>query len=601
MAPRAILLFIVYSALHFVQAAPVEFNRDIRPILSDRCYYCHGPDAKKQEADLRLDTRAGALADGAIVPGKPNDSELFYRITTHDEDDAMPPEKAKKPKLTKEEIDLFRRWIEEGAEYQGHWAFEPLAAPKLPADAHPVDYFIDRRLEAEGIKASPRADRHILIRRVYLDLTGLLPSPEQVAAFVADLRPDAYEHLVDELLQSPHYGERWGRHWLDGARYADSDGYSIDGGRQMWPYRDWVIRSLNEDMPFDQFTIEQLAGDLLPSPTKAQLVATGFHRNTLINSEGGSDPEQFRVEAAVDRTNTTGAVWLGLTVACAQCHTHKFDPIQHREYYEMFAFFNNGTDRNNRGATVEVAEGELFHKSPPTPEPSPPSPAPSGKPAWSAAQYTEAKTSSGRSLKKGPDNSLLADKSIGANDAYRVVSKTSLDQIAAIRLRPLTDKSLPNNGPGTAGNGNFVLTNIKVLINGVEQKFSHAFADHEQPGYPVIHAIDQDKASGWAINVGGNSKGRMNANHEAVFILSKPAAAKNKTIEIRMSHDRNEHYLIGKFAIDFSSIAPSAPAKSTAPERTIGLTEEPDQSVGRRVPVLPRTRCPARPRPEGRP
>ena len=304
----------------------------------------------------------------------------------------MPPAKAKKPKLSPAEIELFRRWIEEGAEYQGHWAFEPLANPEIPEGAHPIDHLIDRRLVKEGIDASPKADRSILIRRVYLDLIGLLPSPEQVAAFVADERPDAYERLVDELLASRHYGERWGRHWLDGARYADSDGYAVDGARQMWPYRDWVIRALNDDMPFDQFTIEQLAGDLLPEPSKSQLVATGFHRNTLINSEGGSDPEQFRVEAAIDRTNTTGAVWLGLTVACAQCHTHKFDPLQHREYYEMFAFFNNGEDRNNRGATIDVREGELFASQ--APADAPPADAEGGtdQPSWVSAEYTRLKT-----------------------------------------------------------------------------------------------------------------------------------------------------------------------------------------------------------------
>jgi len=338
----------------------VEFNRDIRPILSDRCYYCHGPDEKTQEADLRLDTREGALQDGAIVPGKPDESELFYRISTDDLADIMPQPKAKKQKLTKDEIALFRRWIEEGAHYQEHWAFEPVKKMDVPSDKQPVDYFIDARLTQEKIKPSPLADRATLIRRAYLDIIGLLPSPEQVDSFIADPSPDAYEKRVDELLASRHYGERWGRHWLDGARYADSDGYAVDAARQMWPYRDWVIRALNDDMPFDQFTIEQIAGDLLPSPTKAQLVATGFHRNTLINTEGGSDPEQFRVEATIDRTNTTGAVWLGLTVGCAQCHTHKFDPLQHREYYEMFAFFNNAEDRNNKGPTVKVAEGEIF-------------------------------------------------------------------------------------------------------------------------------------------------------------------------------------------------------------------------------------------------
>jgi hypothetical protein len=398
------LVLLLAPAAPLCAAPPVEFNRDIRPILSDRCFYCHGPDEKKQKADLRLDIREAALAAEVIVPGKPDESELIYRITTHDEDDAMPPAKAKKPRLSPDEVALFRRWIEEGAEYQGHWAFQPLAATTVSKGRHPVDHFIDQRLAQEGIKASPKADRPILIRRAYLDLVGLLPTPQQVRTFVDDPRPDAYQQLVDELLASPHYGERWGRHWLDGARYADSDGYAPDGGRQMWPYRDWVINALNNDMPFDQFTIEQLAGDLLPSPTKSQLVATGFHRNTLINSEGGSDPEQFRVEAAIDRTNTTGAVWLGLTAGCAQCHTHKFDPLPHREYYEMFAFFNNGEDRNNRGASLDVTEGELFDNKPPTSNP------PATPPAES--QAPEQKLATGkvmimRDLKEPRDTFIL--------------------------------------------------------------------------------------------------------------------------------------------------------------------------------------------------
>jgi hypothetical protein len=340
----------------------VRFNQHIRPILSNQCFACHGPDDKHRDADLRLDTREGALADlggySAVVPGKPDASELVKRIISDDKDEIMPPPKAKKPKLPARDIALLKRWIEQGAEYEGHWAFVPVANVKPHAGfANPIDGFVRARLKEEGINPSPKADAATLCRRIYLDLVGLLPTPEEVDAFVKN--PDVAK-LADKLLASPHYGERWGRHWLDQARYADSDGYAIDGFRAVWPYRDWVIRVLNDDMPFDRFTIEQLAGDLLPNPTKSQLVATGFHRNTLINQEGGSDPEQFRIEAVMDRVSTTGSVWLGLTVGCAQCHTHKFDPITHREYYQMFAFFNHGLDRNSKGATVPVALGEMF-------------------------------------------------------------------------------------------------------------------------------------------------------------------------------------------------------------------------------------------------
>src|SRR5262245_3659478 len=370
-------------ALTGAAAQEAQFNRDIRPLLSDRCFSCHGPDEKNRKAGLRLDTFEGATKDRggyrAITPGKPGESELLRRVTSHDAGEMMPPPAAKKPAITTQEAELLRRWIQQGAKYQGHWAFQPLAeaaAPKVKNTKwvrNGIDRFILARLEREGIAPSPQADARTLIRRLSLDLTGLLPQPAAVEAFVKEFNQKddltglrtqeaAYSRLVERLLASPHHGERWGRHWLDQARYADSNGYTIDGDRVMWPYRDWVIQALNQDKPFDQFTIEQLAGDLLPNPTKAQLVATGFHRNTVINEEGGVDPEQARVEQVMDRVQTTGAVWLGLTVGCAQCHTHKFDPISHKEYYQMFAFFNSTMDVNNQGPTVPVTRGEMFGK-----------------------------------------------------------------------------------------------------------------------------------------------------------------------------------------------------------------------------------------------
>ncbi|MBI5802745.1 MAG: PSD1 domain-containing protein [Verrucomicrobia bacterium] len=328
----------------------VEFSRDVRPILSENCFACHGFDKAARKAELRLDTRAGATAttDGitAVVPGKPNASELIARILTSDVDDVMPPKKSGKH-LTATQKETLRRWIEQGATYQRHWSFE---SPKrvmpspVPGTAHPVDRFIQARLAAEKLAPSRLADSATLIRRVSLDLIGLPPTTAEVDAFVAATKKDAdgaYRQLVDRLLASPHYGERWGRWWLDQARYADSNGYSIDAPRQIWKFRDWVIAALNADMPFDQFTIEQLAGDLLPNATESQKIATGFHRNTQINQEGGIDKEQFRVDSVFDRVATTGTVWLGLTVGCAQCHDHKFDPIEQKEYYRLFAFLNN--------------------------------------------------------------------------------------------------------------------------------------------------------------------------------------------------------------------------------------------------------------------
>ena len=557
----SLILTIALISVTFSQE--VVFNRDIRPILSNKCFFCHGPDEKTREADLRLDTREGAIEDrdgfSAIVPGKPDDSELIYRIAEATGDEAMPPPHAKKESLTKEEVALFRRWIEQGAPYQGHWSFEPLAKTNPPVSwkGNPIDYFIEASLARLDIKPSPTADRATLIRRLSLDLTGLLPTPEETNDFINDKRPDAWARLTDRLLASPHYGERWGRHWLDQARYADSHGYSVDGGRDMWPYRDWVIKALNDDHPFDQFTIEQLAGDLLPARSKSQLIASAFHRNTLINQEGGSDREQFRVESVIDRVNTTGAVWLGLTVGCAQCHTHKFDPITHREYYELFAFFNNTEDANGTGPTVEVKQFEILNNGAKPIMPEELGSAQTAK--WLPVRYAHHRTSSNLSLKRLPDNSLLVDKSARRKEAYDLKISTDLKTVAALRLRTLPDNSLPKKGPGTASNGNFVLTNLTVTIDGKPIRLKAAFADHEQPDYPASHIIDRDEKTGWAINIGRGQKAKMNAEHEVTFLFEKPIATNGKPLTVRMEHNLHDNYLVGRFALDLSATAPSIP------------------------------------------
>ncbi len=363
---RWLIVLIFLPRIITAQEEPVSFNREIRGLLSNHCFTCHGPDEKSRKADLRLDLRETAIAD-VIVPGKPAESPLVTRLRTHDLEDLMPPPETKKP-LTEPQIALLERWIAEGAPYEPHWAFLPIQREPPPQvkdsewTRHQLDPFILRQLESERLSPSEEASRSTLARRLHLDLTGILPSPDAVDDFERDDHPNAEERYLDRLLAGPHYGERWGRHWLDQARYADSDGYAPDGARIMWPYRDWVIGALNADKPFDSFTIEQLAGDLLPKPTQAQLVATGFHRNTLINTEGGSDPEQFRNESAVDRTNTTGQVWLGLSVGCAQCHTHKYDPITHAEYFQMFAFFNSSEDRNSRNPQLRLAPKTALNK-----------------------------------------------------------------------------------------------------------------------------------------------------------------------------------------------------------------------------------------------
>ena len=333
---------------------PLEYNRDVRPILADKCFACHGPDASARKGKLRLDVREAALAPrkgpAAILPGRPDESELVLRIESPHADEQMPPPEAP-VRLTSAEAATLRRWIAEGAAYQPHWAFLAPRAEDPPAvrttgwGRNEVDRFVLAWLEREGLAPAAEADRATLLRRVAFDLTGLPPAPAELDAFLADRRPDAYERAVDRLLASPHYGERMAVDWLDAARYADSNGFFRDNARQIWPWRDWVIGAFNRNLPFDQFTIEQLAGDLLPEPTQEQRIATGFNRNHMVSGETGIIDEEYRVEYVADRLETTSAVWLGLTVGCARCHDHKYDPVSQRDYYQLFAFFNSGVEK----------------------------------------------------------------------------------------------------------------------------------------------------------------------------------------------------------------------------------------------------------------
>jgi hypothetical protein len=327
----------------------VSFTYDVRPILSSNCFACHGRDEEARQADLRLDERDAAVEYGAVVPGDAAASILIERITSEDPTLVMPPPDSGH-RLTGEQIELLRQWIDQGAEYAKHWSFSPPIRPELPAVSATkwphgdIDFFILRRLEDARLAPAPAADPLTLVRRVYLDLIGLPPSPEIADRFAAGPSEEAYERIVDELLASPQFGEHWARVWLDLARYADTKGYEKDFPRDMWPYRDWLICALNDDMPFDAFTIQQLAGDLLPDASREQQIATAFHRNTMSNDEGGTDDEEFRVTAVKDRVDTTMQVWMGLTVGCAKCHSHKFDPISHEEYYQLFAVFNQTAD-----------------------------------------------------------------------------------------------------------------------------------------------------------------------------------------------------------------------------------------------------------------
>ncbi len=361
----------VLAGFAFVSSASaqqsVDFNHEIRPILSNKCFACHGPDEGNRQAGLRLDDAkiaTTALESGviAVVPGDLEASELIRRVTHADEAERMPPAEFGKP-LSPEEIAALRRWIEHGARFATHWSYvkpartAPPAAPEAwqhwPRNG--IDLFALRAMMAHDLHPSPEADRYALARRVFLDLTGLPPTIEEVDAFVKSEDPQAYERLVDDLLHRPSYGEHWARMWLDLARYADSAGYADDPPRTIWAYRDWVIQAIHENKPFDQFTIEQIAGDLLPNPSAAQRIATAFHRNTLTNNEGGTQDEEFRNVAIVDRVNTTMAVWMGTTMACAQCHSHKYDPISQHEYFQLFAILNNTQDADRRDEAPVLA------------------------------------------------------------------------------------------------------------------------------------------------------------------------------------------------------------------------------------------------------
>ncbi len=363
------LLVLAFSSAAVSAETPLSFNHDIRPILSENCFYCHGQDPNKRKGNMRLDVRESALQAGesgevVVVPGKADESALIQRILSDDRDEQMPPPKSHRT-LSSEQKAKLKRWIAEGAKYEQHWSFVPPERSPLPQVdpagwvRNGIDSFVQARLEQEKLKPSPEADRATLIRRATLDLIGLPPTPEEVDAFIADPAPDAYERVVDRLLASPHYGERMALPWMDAARYADSNGFQQDGDTFQWMWRDWVVRALNADLPFDQFSIEQLAGDLLPNPTTDQLVATAFNRNNLLNGEGGAIPEEQRFNVLFDRVDTTATTWLGLTVACAQCHDHKYDPITQRDYYSLLHLFNQVSETGVAGggpSRMRIAE-----------------------------------------------------------------------------------------------------------------------------------------------------------------------------------------------------------------------------------------------------
>ena len=580
-------------------AEPAVFAKDIKPLLEQHCIKCHG--AKKRESGLRLDLKADALGGGdsgaAIVPGDAKGSLLIKYITGEDPERIMPPEG---DRLTKTQVASFRNWIDAGAEWPDgitvgvtqqvaeHWAYKSLDRPKEPtlkqgADwvRNPIDAFVLAKLIKHGIQPSAKADRVTLIRRLSLDLLGFPPTPHEVDAFVNNKSATAYEDLVDSLLRSPHFGERWGRHWLDKARYADSDGYEKDRPRpDAWRYRDWVINAVNDDMPFDKFTIEQLAGDMLPNATDMQRLATAFHRQTLTNTEGGTDREQWRVEAVFDRVETIGTVWLGLTVGCARCHSHKYDKISHREYYQLFAFLNNGDESNTNVAKsaaelkkyqaakakhdalvaplqkqVNAVRGQLAKKLPAWEKDMQAKLAMLSKDEikYHKLEMTRVSAASGAKLTAQKDGSYLVGGKNAETDKYTFEASTTLDNITGFRLEALADKSLPKGGPGRSKNGNFVLNQFQVTVSPTADgdlvktpvKFGSASADHNQKGWDVKGAIDDDPKSGWAISP------HFNKNHHAVFRTNEPLRSGASKVYLRVTLDQQygEQHTLGRIRL----------------------------------------------------
>ncbi|MGB7160618.1 MAG: PSD1 and planctomycete cytochrome C domain-containing protein [Tepidisphaeraceae bacterium] len=544
----------------------IDFTRDVQPILAHTCYECHGP--SKRRGALRLDNKEMTFEGGntgpAVAPGKSAESVMIKRVLGEGNEKRMP---SGRPPLPEYQIKILRAWIDQGAtwpdhasnvhgEEERHWAYVPpvhhalakvsTANEKWPRNG--IDHFILARLEKEGLQPSPEADRTTLIRRLSLDLIGLPPTPEEVDAFVADDSLDAYDRLVNRLLASPHYGERWGRHWLDLARYADTNGYEKDNPRSIWPYRDWVIDAINRDVTFDQFTIQQIAGDMLPNASAEDKIATGFHRNTMFNEEGGIDVEEFRYKALVDRVQTTSTTFLGLTMQCANCHNHKYDAISQKEYFEFFALLNNADEpkfdvpraditsqRRAIERKIDLAEAALESAFPTRDE----------QIEWTVLSPTKM-TAKEKDvvLTKQPDDSILAAGAQPEKDKYTIEASVDLKDVTTIRLEALTDPSLPKNGPGrgSIGNGNFVLSEFKVAIAGADAgkpkvlKLVAAKADFEQVDYSAASAIDNNLTTGWAIAPSDGSN--LNQNRSIVFRFAKPPLDSARDRPLDSARDR---------------------------------------------------------------
>jgi mono/diheme cytochrome c family protein len=573
-------------------AERVQFNRDVRPILADNCLACHGPDGNKRQADLRLDERAVAIAAKAIVPGKPEESGVVARVFSQDVDEMMPPPDSHK-KLTAEQKELLRRWVAEGAEYQGHWAYVPPSKPEIPAGANPIDFLIRRHLQQHDLRPSPEADRRTLIRRLYLDLTGLPPKPEQVDAFAANNDPQVYAGLVEDLLASPHFGERLAIAWLDVVRFADTIGYHSDNPRNVWPYRDYVIHSFNENKSFRDFTIEQLAGDLLPNSTQEQRVGSCFNRLLLTTEEGGAQAKDYEARMLTDRVRAVGTVWLGQTLGCCQCHDHKFDPATTKDFYSLGAVFADVQEaamgRREDGMLVpderqaaEIArlDAEIAAAQQQVAAPSPE--LDTAQKAWEAAVAESLRMESqwiwlhpdksasehGVSFRTEAEEIVLAERDPGTGaDTYRITVKTPLKGITGFRLEVFSHPSLPSQGPGRAATGNFTLTEVEVT-DGPNNKiaFAGASASYEAKGSPASAAIDgqADAANGWSV-LGGTG------TENALYLqTAQPVGGEGETVltfTLRQLAGGNQ--VLGRFRL----AATTQPAAVKAPPALVPIKE----------------------------
>lgn len=584
------------------KAASSMFAKEVRPIFAARCYACHGPET--QQNGLRLDSLAHVLKGSnygpVVTPGKSSESRLIRRLVAKE----RPQMPYGGPPLSQAEIGTITKWIDAGApgpddttpmaagKIPRHWAYIKPVQPEVPAVKdtgwvrNPIDSFILARLEKEGLKPAHEADRATLIRRVYLDITGLPPSPREVDAFLSDRSPDAYERVVDRLFASPHYGEHWAAPWLDLARYADSNGYEKDRKREAWEYRDWVIRALNANMSFREFTIDQIAGDMLPNPTKDQLIATGFNRNSMLNQEGGIDVNEYYYYSQVDRVNTTASVWLGTTLGCAQCHNHKFDPFTQKDYYRFLAFFNNGQheiagrgDHWMEEPDIELPTPEQEQKSKalraeieklretlrtPTPEIEEAQRAweanlKHAENEWNVLQPSKFQSAGGATLKPMDNGSLLATGTNPQADSYVIETRTNATDITAVRLEVLPDASLPRGGPGRDPAGNFFLSDFKLDVAPASNPmaftpiaFKKAFADEAQDGYGIETLLKKksDEITGWAIDESAAKPLRR----QAVFVSDTPFGSdKGIVLRITLSHQmRHASRNIGRFRLSLT-------------------------------------------------